>query len=82
MHRWVQQHAPCMLQVGDRMSMADSQLATTLASAFTHLIGQQQRQQLPSVMRWFQTCLQQSELAPVIGTLPCQGMPHVYHQLQ
>lgn len=60
-----------MMQVGDSMTMADSQLATTLASAFTHLIGQQQQQQLPSVMRWFQTCVQQSELVPVVGMLPC-----------
>ena len=67
----LQQHAHCTMQVGDSMTMADSQLATTLASAFTHLIGQQQQQQLPSVMRWFQTCVQQSELAPVVGMLPC-----------
>ena len=71
MHRWAQQHAPCMLQVGDSMTIADSQLATTMASAFTHLIGQQQQQQLPSVMRWFQTCVQQPELAPFVGILPC-----------
>ena len=52
------------------MTIADSQLATTLTSAFTHLIGQQQQQQLPNVMRWLQTCVQQPELAPVIGMLP------------
>lgn len=68
---WAQDHAHCMLQVGDSMTIADSQLATTLTSAFTHLIGQQQQQQLSSVMRWFQTCVKQPELAPVIGMLPC-----------
>ena len=47
--------------------MADSQLATTLTSAFIHLVGQQQQRQLPSVMRWFQTCVQQPLLAPFVG---------------
>lgn len=68
---WAQHHASCMLQVGDSMTIADSQLATTLTSAFTHLIGQQQQQQLPNVMRWLLTCMHQPELAPVIGMVPC-----------
>ncbi|KAL3156713.1 hypothetical protein ABBQ38_000987 [Trebouxia sp. C0009 RCD-2024] len=51
------------------MTIADSQLATTLASAFSHLIGQQQQQQLPNVVRWFQTCMQQPELAPVVDSI-------------
>lgn len=71
-------HTALTLQVGDTMTLADSQLATTLASAFSHLIGHQQQQQLPSVMRWFQTCVQQPELAPVVGMhlhVPCNDQP-------
>lgn len=51
------------------MTIADSQLATTLASALMHLIGQQQQQQLPNVIRWFTTCTRQPTLAPFIGKL-------------
>ena len=49
------------------MTIADSQLVTTLTSAFINLVGQQQQKQLPSVMRWFQTCVQQPLLAPFVG---------------
>ena len=69
----VAQHTTCLLQVGDSFTIADSQVATTLTSAFVHLIGKQQQKQLPSVMRWFQTCVNQPLLAPHIGE-PAQNL--------
>ena len=56
-----------MVQATGSMTIADSQLATTLASALMHLVGHQQQQQLPNVMRWFMTCTRQPALAPYIG---------------
>lgn len=55
------------------MTIADSQLATTLAGPLMHLIGQQQQQQLPSVIRWFTTCTRHPALAPFVGR---QGKNH------
>ena len=49
------------------MTIADSQLATTLAHALMHLIGQQQQQQLPNLIRWFTTCTRHPALAPYVG---------------
>ncbi|DBB14039.1 TPA: hypothetical protein ACH3X3_001004 [Trebouxia sp. C0006] len=53
--------------VGDSMTIADSQLATTLAGPLMHLIGRKQQEQLPSVIRWFTTCTRHPALAPFVG---------------
>lgn len=55
------------LQVGNQLSLADTQLATTLSSAFAHLIGKQQQQQLPNLMRWYRTCTSQPSIAALMG---------------
>ena len=57
----------CTWQVGDSMTIADSQLATTLAGPLMHLIGRKQQEQLPSVIRWFTTCTRHPALAPFVG---------------
>ncbi len=49
------------------MTIADSQLATTLAGPLMHLIGRKQQEQLPSVIRWFTTCTRHPALAPFVG---------------
>lgn len=61
------------MQAGDHLTLADTQLATTLLGAFTHLIGKQQQQQLPSILRWFATCIKQPSVAPFLGLAPFQN---------
>ena len=57
-----------LLQVGDSLTLADSNMALTLLEAFRSLIGQQEQRQLHSVMRWLASCMEHPALAGAAGS--------------
>ena len=75
-----------LLQVGDSLTLADSNMALTLLEAFRSLIGQQEQRQLHSVTRWLATCMEHPALAGAAGesaallcptcTGPCYSLSH------
>ena len=69
-----------LLQVGDSLTLADSNMALTLLEAFSSLIGHQEQRQLHSVTRWLATCMEHPALAGAAGeyaALICPLLPPV-----
>merc|ERR1711868_99926 len=53
--------------VGDRLSLADLGVAMTLAPAFTQVLDAKTRSTYRHVTRWFNTVINQKEVAEVVG---------------
>jgi len=55
--------------VGEKITLADIHVATSLIYPFSLLCGPEYRSSFPCVMRWFNTCVNQPEFVAVCGTV-------------
>lgn len=64
--------------VGERISLADIVLASTVGLLYTHVFDITMRRQYTSVTRWFTTMINQPEFRAVIGELKlCEKTPTI-----
>jgi len=60
--------------VGHQITLADISLCSVLAEAFRLVLGPEERKALGNLIRWFNLCIAQPEIAKVIGKVEmCSG---------
>ncbi|XP_061717954.1 elongation factor 1-gamma [Cydia pomonella] len=64
--------------VGERVSLADIVVFTTLIHAFQHVLDPATRASLVNVQRWFQTVAHQPQVSAVVGAIALCAAPPVY----
>lgn len=53
--------------VGERITLADIVLATSLLHLYEHYCDEKNRKPYPNVNRWFTTCINQTQFKTVLG---------------
>ncbi|XP_078502147.1 valine--tRNA ligase isoform X1 [Lissotriton helveticus] len=62
--------------VGERITLADIAVASSLLLPFKYVLDSAARQSVPNVTRWFQTCIHQPEFLKVLGEVTlCEKTP-------
>jgi len=59
--------------VGERLSLADVVLVTTLQPLFEKAIDASSRSQIPHTLRWFLTCANQASFKAILGPVALRG---------